>query len=66
MMLEMLGSAATAIDAAVTYGPDVVAVAAALAAVLPRGERAAGVLAGLRKFLDVLALNVGNARNAKR
>ena len=43
----------------------VVAVAAAVAAVVPNGSSASGVIASIRKVIDMLALNVGNAQNAK-
>lgn len=39
--------------------------AATLAAVLPIPEKAKGMLAIARNVLDVLALNIGNARNKK-
>ena len=41
----------------------VVAMAAAIAAIVPGGSRASGVIASARKILDLLALNVGNAKN---
>jgi len=41
----------------------VVAAAAAIAAAVPQGEQASGVIANIRKVIDVLALNVGNAKN---
>mgnify|MGYP003627905250 FL=1 len=44
----------------------VVAVAAAIAAVAPNGEKASGVIASARKVLDLLALNVGNAKNSEK
>jgi len=40
-----------------------VAAAAAIAAAVPQGEQASGVIANIRKVIDVLALNVGNAKN---
>ena len=43
----------------------VVAVAAAVAAAVPNGSSASGVIASIRKVIDMLALNVGNAQNAK-
>lgn len=43
----------------------VVAVAAAVAAAVPNGSSASGVIASIRKVIDILALNVGNAQNAK-
>ncbi len=42
----------------------VVAVAAAIAALVPSGGNAVGVIASVRKVIDVLALNIGNAKNA--
>ena len=42
----------------------VIAVAAAVAAIVPSGGSASGVISALRKIVDVLALNVGNATNA--
>tara|TARA_R110000824_G_scaffold91379_5_gene222434 strand:+ start:4087 stop:4281 length:195 start_codon:yes stop_codon:yes gene_type:complete len=44
----------------------VVAVAAAVAAIVPSGENASGVIAAVRKLVDILALNIGNAENAKK
>jgi hypothetical protein len=43
----------------------VVAVAAAIAALVPSGGNAVGVIASVRKVIDVLALNIGNAKNAE-
>tara|TARA_R110000751_G_scaffold193720_2_gene299197 strand:- start:256 stop:450 length:195 start_codon:yes stop_codon:yes gene_type:complete len=43
----------------------VVAVAAAVAAIVPNGSKASGVIASARRVLDLLALNVGNAQNSK-
>lgn len=45
----------------------VVTGAAVIAAVIPspKAEKAASVLKGARKLLDLLALNIGNAKNAK-
>lgn len=40
--------------------------AATLAAVLPVPDKAKGMLAIARNILDVLALNIGNAKNQKR
>ncbi len=47
----------------VTYGPMAIAAAAAATAVLPQTGPAWWV--ALRKGIDVLALNVGNAKNAQ-
>jgi hypothetical protein len=41
----------------------VIAVAAAIAVVVPNGEGASGVIAAVRKVVDLLALNFGNAKN---
>ena len=43
----------------------VVAVAAAIAAVLPPESEAGKILGGIRKIADLLGLNVGNAKNAQ-
>ena len=43
----------------------VVAVAAAVAAAVPNGSSASGVIASIRKVIEMLALNGGNAQNAK-
>ena len=40
--------------------------AAVITAMFPQTKKASGVLATIRKVLDVLALNVGNARNARK
>lgn len=42
----------------------VISVAAAVAALFPKAAEASGVIAAIRKIVDVLALNFGNARNA--
>ena len=42
----------------------VISVAAAVAALFPQATQASGVIASVRKIVDVLALNFGNARNA--
>tara|TARA_Y100000361_G_C11160908_1_gene347262 strand:- start:5229 stop:5417 length:189 start_codon:yes stop_codon:yes gene_type:complete len=42
----------------------VVSVAAAVAALLPQASGASTVIAQIRKVVDVLALNFGNAKNA--
>lgn len=42
----------------------VISVAAAVAALFPQAAEASGVIASIRKVVDVLALNFGNARNA--
>ena len=44
----------------------IVAVAAAVAAIVPQGSSASGVIATVRRLIDVLALNVGNARNEEK
>lgn len=44
----------------------IVAVAAAVAAIVPQGSSASGVIATVRRLVDVLALNVGNARNEEK
>tara|TARA_Y100000310_G_scaffold306830_1_gene348350 strand:- start:3625 stop:3792 length:168 start_codon:yes stop_codon:yes gene_type:complete len=41
----------------------IVAVAAAIAAIAPKGEVAAGFISKIRQVIDILALNVGNAKN---
>ena len=41
----------------------VIAVAAAIAAIVPNGGSASGVISAVRKIVDLLALNVGNAKN---
>tara|TARA_R110002020_G_scaffold242746_5_gene456109 strand:- start:100 stop:294 length:195 start_codon:yes stop_codon:yes gene_type:complete len=41
----------------------VVAVAAAIAAIVPNASGASGVISAVRKIVDLLALNVGNAKN---
>ncbi len=46
------------------YIPDVIAAAAAAAAVLPKGEEGS-VWAMVRKVIDFLAINFGQAKNAK-
>ena len=43
----------------------VVAIAAAVAAIVPNRAKASGVIASARKVLDLLALNVGNAKNSE-
>ena len=43
----------------------VVAVAAAIAAVLPPESEAGKILGGIRKIADLLGLNVGIAKNAQ-
>jgi hypothetical protein len=48
----------------IQIGIQVVGVAAALAAVLPIPQ-AIGPLIIARKFLDILAMNFGNAKNVK-
>lgn len=40
--------------------------AAALAAVLPIPQKAQGLLGLLRRFVDIAAMNFGNAKNQKR
>ncbi|HEY6527262.1 MAG TPA: hypothetical protein VIZ65_01110 [Cellvibrionaceae bacterium] len=40
--------------------------AAALAAVLPIPQKAQGLFALLRRFVDLAAMNFGNAKNQKR
>jgi hypothetical protein len=44
---------------------NVVGVASAVAALVPKAEKLGVVLSQVRKVLDLLALNVGNAKNAK-
>tara|TARA_Y100001938_G_C7783489_1_gene279074 strand:- start:26 stop:211 length:186 start_codon:yes stop_codon:yes gene_type:complete len=51
------------ISALLDIATKVVAVAAAIAAIVPHGENASGVISAVRKVIDVLALNVGNAQN---
>lgn len=43
----------------------VVSGAAVVAAVVPKAQNAVPVLQGIRKVIDLLALNVGNAKNGK-
>tara|TARA_E500000305_G_scaffold38495_1_gene29524 strand:- start:9272 stop:9454 length:183 start_codon:yes stop_codon:yes gene_type:complete len=43
----------------------VVSVAAAVAALFPKASAASGVIAQIRKVVDVLALNLGNAKNSE-
>jgi hypothetical protein len=44
-------------------GSQIIGGAAILAAIFPKTSGAVPVLHGLRKVLDLLALNVGNAKN---
>lgn len=43
----------------------VIAGAAAVAAIFPKAEKLTGILLVVRKIVDVLALNIFNAKNAK-
>jgi len=43
----------------------VIAAAAAVAAILPQGGEAGKLIVNIRKLVDILALNVGNAKNAQ-
>ena len=43
----------------------IVGVAAAVAALFPKSDAATGVIATIRKIIDLLALNFGNAKNAE-
>jgi hypothetical protein len=43
----------------------IVGVAAAVAALFPKAEAASGAIASIRKVIDLLALNFGNAKNAE-
>ena len=43
----------------------VIAAAAEIAAIVPAGANAGKIIATIRKVVDLLALNVGNAKNAK-
>ena len=47
----------------INYASAIISGAAILAAVFPKTSGAVPVLHGLRKVLDLLALNVGNAKN---
>jgi len=42
----------------------VISVAAAIAALFPRATAATGVIAQVRRFVDLIAMNWGNARNS--
>ena len=53
------------IEVVVDIVTKVIAVAAAVAAVVPSGGEAGKVIASIRKAIDLLALNVGNAKNAE-
>ena len=44
-------------------GSQIIGAAAILAAVFPKTSGAVPVLHGIRKVLDLLAMNVGNAKN---
>ena len=46
-------------------GAQVVGAASVVAAVVPKANQAVPALKALRGLLDYLALNVGNAKNAK-
>ena len=59
-----MNAAAIATDIA-TYGPYVIAAAAAAAAVLPQGSPGS-VWATIRSIIDALALNMGNAKNVPK
>lgn len=43
----------------------VVGAASAVAALFPSQSKLSGILLGVRKVLDVIGCNVGNAKNAK-
>lgn len=43
----------------------VVSGAAVIAAIVPKAQNAVPILKGIRTVLDVLAMNVGNAKNQK-
>lgn len=51
------------IQGLLTVVTTVISVAAAVAALFPQAEGASGVIAQIRKVVDVLALNFGNAKN---
>lgn len=40
-----------------------VGTASAIAALFPKAEKLGAILGGVRKVIDLLALNVGNAKN---
>ena len=44
----------------------IVGVAAMIAAIVPHAKPAAPILFALRKALDVLAMNIGNAKNKEK
>lgn len=43
----------------------IIGVAAAVAALFPKAGAATGIIAKIRKIVDLLALNLGNAKNAE-
>lgn len=55
---------AAILSAITTYAPMVVSAASAASAVLPQGT-SGSFWSGVRSVIDVLALNFGNAKNAK-
>jgi hypothetical protein len=56
---------AAVISALVTYGPWIIAGASAAAAAMPQANVPGSAWFIIRSVLDVLAINVGNAKNAK-
>lgn len=42
-----------------------VSAASAIAAIFPKAEKAGRILGGIRKVVDILAFNFGNARNER-
>ena len=55
----------TTIDFITTWAPTIISAAASAAAVLPQGKEGS-VWAAIRKVIDFLALNIGNAKPAPK